>query len=161
MYTPQIILEMCESRGYRPYSVTETLIKVHDVDSDIYIWLLYERCTAYHYRSILTQMKQNAIYHGIIVHSGPLSHIILKNIQLEFDIEFFLWDELAINVTKHSLVPRHIKLESQEAMALVKKMGIHFPVLLKTDIIARYYRFVKGDVIKILRPDEISYRKVE
>ena len=78
--------------------------------------------------------------------------------------------ELQINITKHSLVPDHIKLDDEEIKELMEKHSIHskaqLPLILKDDPIARYYNYKPGDVIKIptalgsLNSNYINYRYV-
>jgi len=78
--------------------------------------------------------------------------------------------ELLINITKHSLVPEHIKLNEEEIKELMDKYSIHsktqLPLILKDDPIARYYNYKSGDVIKIptslgsLNSNYVNYRYV-
>jgi DNA-directed RNA polymerases I, II, and III subunit RPABC1 len=60
---------------------------------------------------------------------------------------------LQINPTKHTLVPTHTKLTSEEITSLLEKYSIkkpsQLPIILRSDPIARYYKYNVGDIIKI------------
>ena len=84
-----------------------------------------------------------------------------KLIENSFDvkIELFKLDEVQFNITTHILVPIHIKLTDVDATKFKDLYGIKFPTILKTDPIARFYNYQKGDVIKIVRSSEyVTYR---
>tara|TARA_B110000208_G_scaffold65173_2_gene84505 strand:- start:1318 stop:1926 length:609 start_codon:yes stop_codon:yes gene_type:complete len=74
-------------------------------------------------------------------------NIEYPNIQITWYLHFQL------NPTKHVLVPKHEKLNDEESAFILNKFKVkhknQFPVLLKTDIISRYYNFKRGDIIKI------------
>ena len=72
---------------------------------------------------------------------------------VEKKFELFTQDELQYNITKHRLVPKHIKLNNEDAKDFKKKYGLKFPALLKTDPVCRFYDFQRGDVIKIIRQE--------
>jgi DNA-directed RNA polymerase subunit H (RpoH/RPB5) len=61
--------------------------------------------------------------------------------------------EMLFNITKHSLVPPHIKLSDNEIKLVMEKYSIHsktqFPLILKDDPISRYYNFKSGDIIMV------------
>ncbi len=86
-------------------------------------------------------------------------------------IEVFEEAELVVNITRHILVPQHIKLTMEQKVELFKRYRINIndttslPRLLKRDPVSRYYGFEQGDVVKIVRRSEtagryISYRIV-
>ena len=85
-----------------------------------------------------------------------------KNVEI-FDIK-----RLLFNITKHKLVPKHIKItDIREINKLKKDLYIDsiykLPVISKTDPVARYYNLLIGDVVKIIRNSpsygvHISYR---
>ncbi len=69
----------------------------------------------------------------------------------------FHYKNLAFDITKHKLVPPHIKITSKNEISRIKKelkidSLIKLPVLLRTDAVAKFYHFRKGDLIKIVRP---------
>ena len=86
------------------------------------------------------------------------------------DIQIRSCKELQFNITKHVLVPPHIKLVDSEVKALMNTYSIHsktqLPLILRDDPIVRYYNFKSGDVLKIptstgsLNSSYINYRCV-
>jgi DNA-directed RNA polymerases I, II, and III subunit RPABC1 len=65
------------------------------------------------------------------------------------------YKHLMFNITKHELVPKHVlykgnKFELFETLMI--KSSEQLPFLLKSDPIARYFNFRRGDIIQIHRP---------
>lgn len=72
-------------------------------------------------------------------------------------MEYFLENELVINVTKHCLVPEHIVLSPDEKMAVLKKYKLQENQLnriLMNDPVCRFFGCKRGQVIQINRPCE-------
>ena len=104
--------------------------------------------------------KQSA--HIIIVYQFITSSLNKLLSELDhFTIELFDVDSLQMNITKHELVPTHVKLSNEDASSFKSKFGTSIPMILKTDPISRLYNYDIGDIIKIIRKNnEISYRIV-
>ena len=66
------------------------------------------------------------------------------------NIEFFSCMQVCNNPLRHVLVPKHIKLSSEEKEALDHDINF-FPKLKKEDAISLFLNFKIGDVIKIER----------
>jgi len=69
-------------------------------------------------------------------------------------IEVFRKAELSFCVARHSLVPPHRLLPSQERKELLAHLGCKansLPKLKESDPVARYYRFPPGSVVRIDR----------
>ena len=109
-----------------------------------------------HYRttvSVMTEMKCN---HAIIVYDGitpPTKKSMLEARGIGLFIESFLESELRYNPTKHILVPEHHRLKPKAARKFLDKYGVLWPILLTTDVIARFYGYGVGDVIRVTRRD--------
>ena len=100
--------------------------------------------------SVLHKME---IYHGIIVYNDcvtPQGKKVITN-SVEIKLELFSLDELQYNITKHRLVPKHVRLKPKKAIAFKKKFGLKFPAILTHDPIARFYNYKRGDIIEIHR----------
>lgn len=70
------------------------------------------------------------------------------------NFEVFLISELQYNVTKHKLYAPHVLLSPKETEELLKKYRCtldKLPVLLKTDVVARYFGLQKNQVVRIER----------
>lgn len=104
------------------------------------------------YINTLNTLKINQC---IIVYTDCITPMAKKLITISVDIQIqlFLLDELQYNITEHYLVPKHEALSPKEGKAFKEKYGIKFPVLLRTDPIARFYNFNRGDIIKVTRTE--------
>ena len=73
-------------------------------------------------------------------------------------VELFELRELVFNISKHTLVPEHVLIPSFMEDVISKLMSdlniknkSQFPVILKTDPMAKYIGAKPGDIVKILR----------
>jgi len=72
----------------------------------------------------------------------------------EVSLEVFRKPELSFCVARHSLVPPHRLLSSQERKDLLARLGCKasaLPKLKESDPVARYFRFAPGSVVRIDR----------
>ena len=110
----------------------------------------------------ISMLKKMDIYHCVIIYKDSATPIAKKVVEdsCEILIELFNEEEMQYNITKHNLVPLHklkYKKNSKECIEFSK-----YPVILKTDPVARFYGFKKGDVIEITRPNGyITHRIVK
>jgi DNA-directed RNA polymerase subunit H (RpoH/RPB5) len=67
------------------------------------------------------------------------------------------------NPTKHRFYCPHERLPKDKITEEIPRIGLQsLPVLLRTDMVSRYFRFQKGDVIRIQRKNgAIAYRLVK
>jgi DNA-directed RNA polymerase subunit H (RpoH/RPB5) len=75
-------------------------------------------------------------------------------------LQFFQLNELQFNPTKHHLVPPHRKLSPEETTEIMTKYliksKIQMPIILKTDVIAKWHGLKQGDIVEIIRYNENS-----
>jgi DNA-directed RNA polymerase subunit H (RpoH/RPB5) len=75
-------------------------------------------------------------------------------------LQFFQINELLFNPTKHQLVPPHRKLKPDEATEIMNKYLIksklQMPLILKTDVIAKWLGLKQGEIVEIIRYNENS-----
>ena len=75
-------------------------------------------------------------------------------------LQFFHMSELLYNPTKHELVPPHRKLSSDEAKEVMEKYLIkskgQMPLILHTDVIAKWIGLKQGELVEIVRYNENS-----
>jgi DNA-directed RNA polymerase subunit H (RpoH/RPB5) len=93
-------------------------------------------------------------------------------------VELFHNNDLQMNITTYHLQPKFQKLSQSDSKdfkmkylkcKIEKKNGKegtsklrNFPIMLKSDPVARYFRYKSGDVIRVITSDdEISYRIVK
>ena len=78
--------------------------------------------------------------------------------------EFFWLDKLQFNITKHVLVPRHVKTSPEEVKSVIEKYKLNsinqLPRIMTSDPVVQYYNFKRGDVIKIIRPSPTAFSHV-
>jgi DNA-directed RNA polymerase I, II, and III subunit RPABC1 len=107
----------------------------------------------------------------LVIKPKPNSTIlkIIKEKEYRF-VEIFWLNNVVFNITKHVLVPKHIKMTEDEIKIIMDKHYIvsksTFPVMNRDDPIARYLNLSSGDLCKIIRKsitsgEYISYRVVK
>ena len=77
--------------------------------------------------------------------------------------ESFELNDLQVNITHHSLVPKHSVLTNDEKEELLKRYRIQdhqLPKIQTSDPVARYFGVVRGNVMKFIRPSETAGRYV-
>jgi DNA-directed RNA polymerase I, II, and III subunit RPABC1 len=107
-------------------------------------------------------IKKNPIL-VILVFRDELTTSQLANIKQEFgDIEFniFKINELLFNITKHHMVPQHVLLNETETKLIYSTYGLNLPLISNTDVVCRYYGGKNDQIFKIIRPNNIYYRKI-
>lgn len=75
-------------------------------------------------RSFCQKLAALGVHRGIIVHKQPLSPQTVKVLSLisdKYKLEAFLEVELIVNITKHSLVPKHILLTPDQKKSLLER----------------------------------------
>lgn len=81
--------------------------------------------------------------------------------------QYFLLDKITFNITEHVMVPKHIILSESEANEVLKIYSVQsfsqFPIIYKTDPVAKYLGMKEGQLCKIIRSSEsagqyINYR---
>lgn len=82
------------------------------------------------------------------------------------NVQFFSFQNLCVNITKHSLVPKHERLSEEEKMTcgIEIRREEEWPKLYTNDAIAQYYNYKPGDLIKITRtigyPEPVYYYRL-
>ena len=166
----EICLEMINQRGYKIVDRDEERILAIKPDNT-QMCVFVAPSHKFNVESIqeyISMMKKMNLAHSIIVNKDNATPIAKKIIEEspDLNIELFYVDQLQFNITKHYLVPKHelaYKKGTKEYMAFKKKyMADNFPVILKSDAVARFFAFQKGDIIKVTRPNGIiTYRIVK
>lgn len=75
-------------------------------------------------------------------------------------LQYFQLNELQFNPTKHQLVPPHRKLSNDETTEIMNKYLIknklQMPIILRTDVIAKWLGLKQGEIVEITRFNENS-----
>lgn len=111
------------------------------------------------------KMRPLAVSRAIIVIGDAITAIAKKTVAaLEgVDIELFFKDELVINITKHTLVPRHEALTPDEKAALLVRYKLketQLPRINTTDPVSRFLGLKAGAVVRITRKSETAGRYI-
>lgn len=121
-------------------------------------------------KKFLSTIEKDEEYkHIIFIFKEKINNNNEKNIKDLLDgvtYELFPIKNLLFNITKHSYVPKHELLSVDEANNIMTNYSIkksQFPIILKTDPVARYYDFKSGQLIKVYRSstatgESITYR---
>lgn len=116
------------------------------------------------YINLLRKMEKN---HCIVIYSDcvtPMTKKLIEN-SVDVKIELFTLEELQYNITRHRLVPKHDRLSPVDAKNFKKEFGLKMGTIMRTDPVARFYDFQRGDIIKITRKSDdsqyITYRIVK
>ena len=122
----------------------------------------------------IISMDKYRAKNGIIITPKPLSSSARKKIEslVSYNIYIFLESEMVYDPTEHYLTPEHVPLTNEEQRDFLKRNELsidQFPIILTTDMIARYYGFLPGQVIRINRvnlydtivQNSVSYRVVK
>jgi DNA-directed RNA polymerase subunit H (RpoH/RPB5) len=93
----------------------------------------------------------------IIIFKEKINNLNIKNLkEYEANIELFIIKELLINISKHTLVPKHEVISNPtEISKIMKEFNLktksQLPIILRNDPMARYLDIKSGDIVKISR----------
>lgn len=138
-------------------------------------WVREEKIGVKHIKKIYDKMEKERIDDSCMICKYTVTVFGKKAIE-EFNttfsnkyIEYFEYSQMLIDITKHTLVPKHIVLTREEKekwfVTFSIKKESQLPKLHRTDAMARYYGLRKGDLVKIVRKSDadteyIMYRIV-
>ena len=118
-------------------------------------------------RSYCERIKQDNYKNVILILHGrltPHAKQAISAINSGFDkIEYFSEAELVVNITEHTLVPKHEILSIEETKCLLKRYSLsetQLPRIQKNDPVARYLGLQKNQIVKIIRPSETAGRYI-
>ena len=158
-------LEMLDQRGFAIAEDCEEYIIGEKSESEA-IALFFEssqKLDTDKVKIYISKMKELLLNACIIVCKDDITAPARKVVDelQEYKIEIFKETSLRYNITKHRLVPKHTLLSKAEAQDFKKNYGIKIFVLLKTDPIAQFYNFQRGDIVRIDRADGVVFRIVK
>ena len=153
-----ICKEMFQVRNYKIYDIDDLHLKAYTPNNQIiYLYImtvpkLNVDLMKYYY-SIL---HADNIKQCILVYQTNITSSVKKILQnIDIHVELFCIDELKYNILNHVLVPKHTKIDR------MSKNDKKYPILKKSDAVARFMGYKMGDIIRIDRNDgTIYYRYV-
>lgn len=160
------VREIMNDRGYVSWldvdnvSICSTL----DNKSHILIYLCQtEKFNIEGVKDAVYQLQQHRLKHVFIIYQNIITSSAKKAIEhlQDYVIELFEKKELQFNPTHHRLYCPHVKIHKNQNEIPLEQINL-LPVLLRTDVIAKYFHFNRGDIIKIYRKNgSIAYRIVK
>ncbi|KAF8591118.1 DNA-directed RNA polymerase RPB5 subunit [Ramaria rubella] len=136
-----------------------------DLSDQIFVFFTEEKSVGVKtMRKFLGILDEKSIQRGIIVYPGnmtPSARKVIVAMAQQYKLEEFSEADLLVNITHHTLVPKHEVLLPEEKKALLEKYRLketQLPRIQIADPVARYYGLKRGQVVKITRPSETSGR---
>jgi DNA-directed RNA polymerase I, II, and III subunit RPABC1 len=152
------VKDMLLSREYTDISVSKNIIRC---DKLMAFFSKEPKITINHIKEFIALLDDEGYNHGIFIYPNTITPSAKKAIDvIDKTVELFELTEVQYNITAHRLVPRHEKLTGLIYQEIKVKYGKSIPYMLSTDPISRYYRYRKGDIIKIERKEGVIYRIV-
>lgn len=110
------------------------------------------------------RMEAEAVSRAIVVVIAGMTPIAKRRMDAmrpKLIMEYFLEQELLVNITEHELVPLHTVLTEEEKKTLLARYTLRdsqLPRMQITDPVARYFGLARGQVVKIQRESETAGR---
>ena len=166
-----------DSSAENLYAILDEMIILFENDeitTMIYFFPLDTTLRQVDMNHIQNLMAENGADHLIIVSKTKPTPSCTQVLKLMDDTQqLFREEELAFNITKHQLVPKHSKLTGGERQRVIDNFAIVngveridiLPGIFTSDPVCKYYNFKVDDLIKIERARmdgyyDISYRIV-
>lgn len=153
----QTLLEMLRDRKFNLECINDDITIVED---KLIVYFCKENKLGISAaKRIEALLDEYTLTHIICVYNNSVTSHAKKEIETGFGksnvfIELFLIDDLQFNITKHSMVPKHILMDKKFKLQLIKFYNIpeaKLPLIPSTDPISRYFGAKRGDLFKIER----------
>lgn len=178
--------EMLTDRGYgelkfratddqleRIFKRGGTLLQCRNADAECRVVVMATKIGVKVTRALEEEYNNGETSHLVIVAAHkptpPAQKHLLTTSMMRW-CSVFPMHQVIRNVTKHEWVPRHTKLREEEVKALLDKWRVpdisKLPIMLTTDVVARYMGLLENDVVRIEGCDgsrvgtQIQYRRV-
>lgn len=172
----RVVTDMLTDRGYHHMEwPTETTMNAkNDLDQRILVYFVMSPKVSVKKIKLIKDLIEED-HEGfsclIIVCKGSITSFAKQFITTDVNnliVQVFSEKELSFNITKHELVPKHELLTEQETTHIKTRYKTklkHFPNLLATDPVAKYYGYIPGSLVRITRKsptagEYVSYRVV-
>ena len=152
---------------HRSYS---DIFEIHVNDNTKIIYYMNNKFKIVELRKFIQPTENENIKNIILIFKEKINNFNSKNIE-EFtgiNLQVFLIKELMFNLSRHTVVPKHEVIRDTDVIdELVKtynlKTKLQFPIILKTDPMAKYLNVQSGEIVKITRispssGDSLLYR---
>lgn len=162
----EIIREMMTDRGYTVWLDMDpiAICSTKDNQSHIMVYLCHsEKFNIEGVKYAIYQLQQHRLKHVLIVYQNLITSSARKAVEhlQDYVMELFEKKELQFNPTRHRLYCPHTRIKKDSKELPPGQIGL-LPVLLRTDVVSRYFHFHRGDVIRIERKNgSVAYRVVK
>lgn len=160
----QTLQEMMKDRGETGWQLSENTDNVYIAGNTLIYLAKSEKFNIETMKNVIFQLQQHKMSHGLVVYQNIITSLAKKAIDhlQEFTIETFEKKELKYNPTHHRFYCPHTALSKEFIKKEIKTSLSSLPILLRSDVISRYFGFQKGQVIRIERKNgSIAYRLVK
>lgn len=160
-----VIREMMKDRGYMVWEDVDPVVSIcsrHNEKIMIYTSKT-EKFNIEGVKYAVYQLQQHRLKHAIIIYQNIITSSAKKAIEhlQDYVLEMFEKKELQFNPTRHRLFCPHIRVD-KNSDEVPKDQIVNLPVLLRTDVVAKYFHFHRGEIIRIQRHNgSIAYRVVK
>lgn len=164
----KVMQEMIHDRGYT--SMTHPAEDVYlcqrgEADRLLIFICKSEKFNIESIKYFIFLLQDHRLKHGIIIYNNIITSSASKAIDhlQDYTIEMFEKKELQFNATKHRLFCPHVCIPKDKVKEELPTINIqNLPIILRNDMIVRYYHFARGDIIRIQRMNgSIAYRLVK
>lgn len=159
----EILKEMMKDRNHEKWEASSLSPDVYLSDDTLIFLSRTEKFNIETVKNVVFWLQEHKYKHALVVYQNIITSLAKKAIEhlQEFTIETFERKELLFNPTRHRFYCPH-KLLTKEELNNELKVNLNcLPILLRSDIIARYFGFRKGEVVRIERKNgSIAYRLV-
>lgn len=162
MSTLKVTIEMLQDRGYTNIQacqtveeITENMIEGHYIvcgGGRKLIQVFFHNEDRVGVKQLRLWVEGSSADNIIVVSlEGPTAFTRREADQNYKQVQFFLFKELCVNITKHCLVPFHEKIQMDKLPLELSSTMDELPSLYTTDKVAQYYAFQPNDLIRITR----------
>lgn len=162
--------KMMERRGFHFERQLELLFFLYEKENDSCIVCIFpnDKLSIETLREIIQFCESQKCRNIVLILQNYWStncKKILENLTF-FSIDIFYLKEFQYDLTELYYYVPHEKIDDPNLIQEIKtSFGNSMPVLLKTDVISRYFKFERGDIIRVRRNDfnteTICYRIVK
>ena len=164
--TRRVVLELLHDRGYTRIESNGDDLEAVDPSTNKRILVYYVSDPKVNVKSIklikthLDQVDVTQITCLIVIYKYAITTFAKQFISSDVKnlfVQIFSEKELSFNITKHDFVPKHTLLSVIEKKTVLKEYNTkscHFPHILSTDPVCRYYGALPGDMMRIDRRSE-------
>ena len=163
-----VLRQMMKDRGWTSWEQGETpdVFIISNPRQPIMIYLCrMEKFNIESVKYMIYQLQLHKLKHALVVFQTIITSSARKAIEhlQDYTIEMFEKKEVSFNLTHHRFFCPHVRVPAKDVPKELNNVDPHcLPVLLRTDIVSRYYYFSRGDIIRIHRKNgSIAYRLVK